>query len=104
MYLMVFSGTTIIKVDVYVHVPDGILPVLLLLRWMYTTCIWWYSPGTTIIKVDVYVHVPDGILRVLLLLRWMYTTCIWWYSPGTTIIKVDVYYMYLMVFSGYYYY
>ena len=25
MYLMVFSGTTIIKVDVYVHVPDDIL-------------------------------------------------------------------------------
>ena len=74
-------GTTIIKVDVYVHVPDGILRVLLLLRWMYnymylmvfsgTTIIkvdvyYMYLmvfSGTTIIKVDVYVHVSDGILR-----------------------------------------
>ena len=85
MYLMIFSGTTIIKVDVY---------------YMYLMVF----SGTTIIKVDVYVHVPDGILRVLLLLRWMYTTCTWWYSPGTTIIKLDVYYMYWMVFSRYYYY
>ena len=41
---MVFSGTTIIKVDVY---------------YMYLMVF----SGTTIIKVDVYVHVPDGILR-----------------------------------------